>query len=105
MNTCVPLWYLADFFLEWEMFQTKVVVKIKTHILCSITFFPPENRAAYEIVEKCGRARQATDDNLIARMRFTCWITKATDTHWEYIILIVFPRQQWLHECSSMLRL
>jgi hypothetical protein len=31
--------YLAQFFLEWEIFQTKVVEKIKTHILCSITFF------------------------------------------------------------------
>ena len=25
--------YLAQFFLEWEMFHTKVVEKIKTHIL------------------------------------------------------------------------
>ena len=32
-------WYLAQFFLEWEMFQTKVVEKIKTHILCPVTFF------------------------------------------------------------------
>jgi hypothetical protein len=31
-------------------------------------------------VEKYGTARQATDDNIIRRMRFTCWITKATDT-------------------------
>ena len=31
--------YLAQFFLEWEMFQTKVVEKIKTHILFSVTFF------------------------------------------------------------------
>ena len=30
--------YLAEFFLEWQMFQTKVVDKIKTHILYSITF-------------------------------------------------------------------
>jgi hypothetical protein len=29
---------------------------------------------------KCG-ARQATDENIIRRMRFACWITKATDTH------------------------
>jgi hypothetical protein len=28
------------------MFQTKVVEKIKTHILCSVTFF--ENLAVYE---------------------------------------------------------
>jgi hypothetical protein len=32
-------------------------------------------------VEKYGRTRQATDDNIIQRMRFACWITKATDTH------------------------
>ena len=32
------------------MFQTKVVDKIKTHILCSIIF--SENRAVYEILWK-----------------------------------------------------
>jgi hypothetical protein len=32
-------YHLTQFFLEWEMFQTKFVEKIKTHILCSITFF------------------------------------------------------------------
>ena len=37
------------------------------------------------------RVGQATDDN-IWRMRFACWITKATDTHSEYAILIAFPR-------------
>ena len=42
--------YLAQLFLEWEMFQTKVVEKIKTHILCSATFF--ENRPVYEIIRK-----------------------------------------------------
>ena len=31
----VHLLYPAQFFLEWEMFQAKVVQKIKTHILCS----------------------------------------------------------------------
>ena len=31
--------HLAQFYLEREMFQTKVVQKIKTHILCSVTFF------------------------------------------------------------------
>jgi len=27
-----------NYFLEWELFQTKFVEKIKTHILCSVTF-------------------------------------------------------------------
>jgi len=35
------------------------------------------------------RSRQTTEDNIIGRMRFTCWITKATDTHSEYVILLV----------------
>jgi len=35
------LWYcLAEFFLEWEIFQKKVAEKIKTYILCSLTLFP-----------------------------------------------------------------
>ena len=47
MKTYPHLWqYLAEFFLEWEFFQIKVVEKIKTHILCSVTFFS-ENRAVY----------------------------------------------------------
>ena len=36
-------------------------------------------------------------------MRFICWIIKAIDTHSEYVILIDFPRQQWLHERASVL--
>jgi hypothetical protein len=54
-------------------------------------------------VEKYGRAAQATDGNIIRRMRFACWITKATDTHSEYVIFIAFPRQEWLRERASML--
>ena len=40
--------YLAHFFLEFEMFQIKVVKNIKTHILLSIIFFF-ENCAIYEV--------------------------------------------------------
>jgi len=39
----------------------------------------------------------------IWRMRIASWIPKATYTHSEYAILIVFPLQQWLHERLSML--
>ena len=53
MKTFRHLWqYLADF-LEWEMFQTKVVEKIKIHILCSITFFFRKSRRLWDNVEKC----------------------------------------------------
>jgi hypothetical protein len=37
-------------------------------------------------------------------MRFTCWITKATDTYSEYVIFIAFPWKQLLHQRASMIR-
>ena len=40
----------------------------------------------------------------IWRMRILRWITKATDTHSEYVTRIAFPLQQWLHERASLLR-
>jgi hypothetical protein len=54
MKTFTHLWqYLAKYFLEWEVFQTKVVEKIKTHVLCWITFFFFfENRAFYELMSE-----------------------------------------------------
>ena len=54
---------------------------------------------------KYRRAGQATDFNKIRRMRFARWITKATDTHSEYVIIFAFPREKWLRERASMLRL
>ena len=63
MQTDIHLWsYVVQFFLEWEMLQTKVVQKIKTHILCSVTF--SENRAVWDNVRKYCRVGQATDDNM-----------------------------------------
>jgi hypothetical protein len=84
------------------MLQTKLVQKIKTNILCSITFSRKSCRL-WDNVEKYGTARQDTGDNIIRRMRFACWITKATDTHSEYVIHIALSRQQWLRERASML--
>jgi len=37
-------------------------------------------------------------------MRIAYWTTKATATHSEFVVVITFPLQQWLHERSSMLR-
>ena len=40
MTTYLHLWYYLDeFFLEWEMFRTKVVGKIKTHVMFNNFFF------------------------------------------------------------------
>ena len=35
-------------------------------------------------------------------MRVACCIHKATNTHSDYVIVIAFPLQQWLHERSSV---
>jgi hypothetical protein len=50
------------------------------------------------------RAGQATDVNIIRPIRIVIWISKATHKHSEYVILIAFPLQQWLHERSLILR-
>ena len=83
------------------MFQTKVVEKIKTHILCSIFFF--ENHAVYEIMlqnsVQTGKPQLTVWCLVIAR-----WIPKATNTYSEYVIRIVCTRQHWLHEHTRKLR-
>ena len=41
--------------------------------------FFSENRAVNELIrKKSSGAGQATDDNIIRRMHFACWITEAT---------------------------
>ena len=127
------LWQnLADFFLEWEMFQTHVIDSIKAHILCSVTFFW-KSCHLWDSVKIYGRAREATNDVTIWRIRLACWISKATHTHHAhaqapghphtcryasthagthesartqtYVILIDFPLQQWfanLPHCCSI---
>jgi len=52
-------------------------------------------------VEKYGGARQATDNNIIKRMRFVCWTTKATDTPSNYVIFISFLQKQWLRNAPQ----
>jgi hypothetical protein len=70
------------------------------HVLCSVNFCWKLCHLL-DNVEKEGRA---TDDNITWHVHFAYWVTEATDTHSEYVILIAFPQQQWLHECTSVLR-
>jgi hypothetical protein len=64
-----------------------------------------ESRAVYEVMWNNGvETDGATDDSIIPRMRFACQITKATDTHTEYTIVISFPLQQWLHDRATASR-
>ena len=66
----------------------------QTHILCSIDFFFFENRTVYEIMWYNMVQRDTTDGSIIRCMRFTWTITKATDRHSEYVIIIAYPLQQ-----------
>jgi hypothetical protein len=64
MKIYIHLWkYLAEFFLEWKMCRTKVIEKIETHILCSVTFYLKSCRFLNN-VEKYSRATQATVGNM-----------------------------------------
>jgi hypothetical protein len=38
----------------------------------------------------------------IQHMHIACWLPKSPNT--QYVIIIAFPLQQWLHEHASMLR-
>jgi hypothetical protein len=40
----------------------------------------------------------------VGRIRLACWVTNAKNAHSEYVIIIVFPQQQWLHERTLMYR-
>jgi len=66
-------------------------------------FFFFENRAVCVIMWK-NIVEPDRPQMTIWRMRFACWIPKATNTHSGYVILIAFPLQRWLHEHASMLR-
>jgi hypothetical protein len=68
------------------MFQTKLVGKIKTRILCSATFFP-EDHAVYEIMWK-NAVVPKRPQTTIWRMHFACWVPKATNTLSEYVNLL-----------------
>ena len=84
------------------MFQTKTVEKIKTRILCSVTFLLRKSRVC-EIISK-NIVEPGRPQMTIWRMRIACWTPKATNTHSEYVIFIAFLLQQWLRERASTLR-
>ena len=92
--------HMLTHFLKWEVFQTKVAEKNKTHVLRSVTFF--FNRSVYEIMWK-DTVQPGRPQVTIWRMRIACWITKARNAHPEYVLLTAFPLQQQLHERASTL--
>jgi hypothetical protein len=75
--------FLAHVFVEWETFPTKLVEKIKTRIWFSHFFL---NRAVCETVWK------NVDPSRLQMTiwRIACCIPTYTNTHFEYVMFIVF---------------
>ena len=75
MKTYVHLWYYhAEFYLEWEIFRTKVIDKIRIHLYSKLW-------CLWDNVERYSRARQATDDNMIRCVRLVCCMIGYRHTH------------------------
>jgi hypothetical protein len=69
-----------------------------THFVFSNFFF--ENRIVCEIMWK-NVVERGRPQMTIWRMRIACWIQKTTNTHSEYVKLILLPLQQCLNKCAS----
>jgi hypothetical protein len=75
-----------------------------THFMFNNSTPPPPSHAVLKIMWK-NIVKSDRPQKTIWRMGIECWITKATDTHSEYVIFIVFfPLHQWLHEWDRVLR-
>jgi hypothetical protein len=105
MKTNIHFWsYIAEFFLEWEMFQIKVAQKIKTQRFMFNNRPPPPPKIV-PFMRECGKniVEPGRPQMTIWRMRIECFIPKATNTHSEHLILFAFPLQQRLRERVSLL--
>jgi hypothetical protein len=91
-NLCAFIIISRWILLRMRNVLDKILEKLKTHILCPITYFQKSCRL-WENKKQYGRVRHARYDNIIRCLRFACWIIKATDTHSEYLILTAFLLQ------------
>jgi hypothetical protein len=94
--------HLAQFCLEWKIFQTYLHRNSKHtfYVQWSFSFF--EKHTVYEIMWKNVVERDKSQLIILSR-RIACWIPKATNTYTQYVISVASQQQQWLHERASML--
>ena len=102
MKTYAHLWYIS-FISSYNEKRFRQKLYRKSRHMLYVSFFL-KSCLLWDNVEKYCTAGQDTYDNKKRRMRITCCITKATNTHSQYVIIIAFPLQQWLHERTSILR-
>jgi len=62
-------------------------------------YFFSRKRAVYEIMWK-----SVIEPHMHTHLRIAYWIPAAISTHPEYVTIICFPPQQWMHETASKLR-
>jgi hypothetical protein len=77
MKINIHFWsYLAQFYLEWEMFQIKVLEKIETYITFNNFLWQSYLfEITWKNIEQLGRPQMT-----IWSMDITCWILKASNT-------------------------
>jgi len=103
MKTKIHFFIIShSFFLGMRNVSDKICRENhNTHIVFSNVFF--ENHVLYKTTWK-NTVESDRPPMEIWRMRIARWILKATDTHSEYVIIIVLTLQQWLHVRASRSR-
>ena len=108
MKIYVYLWqYLTEFFSEWEMFQTKVIQKIKIQTLSSWRFLQ-KNCTVCEVMWK-SVIQLERPQITIWSMCIACWIAKVTDTRLEYccsmaaVVTQMFLNVTFIHSLPILL--
>jgi len=76
----------------------KILPRKSKQILCPIFY----NRGVHEIMWKNIVERNRSQVT-ISRMRITCWIPKATNSHSVCVILVTFTLQRWFLERACLL--
>jgi len=96
-TVCTFILISHPFILRMRNASDKIIEKMKTHILCSVTF-SPKLYSLWDNLEKYDTARQATDNKIMWSGHFACWISKASNTHSKFT---AFTWQWWL--CALLL--
>jgi len=95
--------YLAQFFLDWQMFHTNFQSESKYTFYFQGPFFSRKSYLLWHSLMWKNMLQPDRPQMTMCSMRCARWIPKATNTHSEHIILIAFPLQQWLQERAPML--
>jgi hypothetical protein len=95
MKTDMHLWSrLAQFFLKWK----KLLKKLETRFVFKFLSMMCPLQIIWKYTAQLGMSQTT-----LWCMQIAFWITNATNTHSVYILLIVLPLQQWLHERAFLM--